>query len=131
MEYRVLSMETKTIKSFVDLIVWKKSHQFVLDIYRTTSKLPKEEKYGLVDQLGRAVVSITSNIAEGFYRRTSSDKSHFYFTSLGSQAEIQNQLLIAKDLKYLTANEFKELALESVEIRKLLNGLIKSSLTKP
>jgi len=70
------------------------------------------------------------NIAEGFYRRTANDKLHFYFISLGSLAEIQNQLLITRDLKYIENNEFKELAFKSIEIRKLLNGLMKSSFTK-
>ncbi|KKP65773.1 MAG: S23 ribosomal protein [Candidatus Roizmanbacteria bacterium GW2011_GWC2_35_12] len=120
----------KKIKSFVNLIAWKKSHQFVLDIYKITKKLLKNEKYSLVDQMRRAAVSITSNIAEGFYRRTANDKSHFYFTSLGSLAEIQNQLLIAKDLKYIEIFEFKVLAFKSIEIRKLLNGLMKSSFIK-
>lgn len=128
MKYKVSSM--RKIQLFTDLIVWKKSHQFVLNIYKLTKSLPKSEKYGLFDQLRRAAVSISSNIAEGFYRRTAVDKSHFYFTSLGSLAEIQNQLILARDLGYINNGLFQELGKESVEIHKLINGLIKSSSTK-
>jgi four helix bundle protein len=118
------------IRSFTDLIVWQKAHRFVLQIYRQTNSFPKEERYGLVDQLRRAAVSITSNISEGFYRRTSVDKSHFYYTSLGSLAEIQNQLILSRDLNYINNESFQKLGKESVEIHKLINGLIKSSSTK-
>ncbi len=118
------------IRSFTDLVAWQKAHQFVLKIYKITKSFPREEKYGLCDQMRRAAVSITSNIAEGFYKRTSTDKSHFYFTSLGSLAELQNQLLISKDLKYIERNTFDEIANESVIIHKLINGLIRSSSTK-
>jgi four helix bundle protein len=121
----------KKIHSFTDLIVWQKAHRFVLQIYKQTNRFPKEERYSLVDQLRRAAVSITSNISEGFYRRTSVDKSHFYYTSLGSLAEIQNQLILSRDLNYIDNVLFQRLGKESVEIHKLINGLIKSSTTKP
>lgn len=120
----------KKIHSFTDLIVWQKSHRFVLQIYKITVSFPKEERYSLVDQLRRASVSITSNISEGFYRRTAVDKSHFYYTSLGSLAEIQNQLILSRDLNYINNDLFQKLGKESVEIHKLINGLIKSSSTK-
>lgn len=118
------------IHSFTDLIVWQKAHIFVLHIYKLTNSFPKEERYSLVDQLRRAAVSITSNISEGFYRRTSIDKSHFYYISLGSLAEIQNQLILSRDLEYINNNSFQKLGKESVEIHKLINGIIKSSSTK-
>jgi len=121
----------KKIHSFTDLIVWQKAHRFVLQIYKITVSFPKEERYSLVDQLRRASVSITSNISEGFYRRTAVDKSHFYYTSLGSLAEIQNQLILSRDLNYINNDLFQKLGKESVEIHKLINGLIKSSSTKP
>jgi len=116
------------VKSFTDLIVWKKAHFFVLEVYKATKQFPSEEKYGLSDQLRRATVSITSNIVEGFSRRTLQDKVHFYRNSLGSLLEVQNQLLIARDLKYL--DNFKQLAESSIEIKKLISGLIKSAQTK-
>jgi len=123
-------MEKLKIKSFTDLLVWKKAHRFVLKIYQITRSFPKEEIYALTDQMRRAAVSITSNIAEGFTRRTSADKNHFYYDSLSSLTEIQNQLVVARDLKYINNQIFKELAEHSIEISKLINGLIKSSSTK-
>ena len=122
-------MKTK-IKSFTDLIVWKKAHAFVLKIYRISKLFPKEELYGLTNQIRRAAVSITSNIAEGFYRRTAQDKNHFYYASLTSLAEAQNQLIIARDLEYISNNIFQDAAKDSIEVQKLINGLIKSSNTK-
>ena len=115
------------IKSFTDLIAWQEGHKLVLAIYKTTSLFPKQEAYALVDQMRRCVVSITSNIAEGFSRRTKKEKCQFYYMALGSTTEIQNQLLIARDLKYIGKEDFDKLANQTVYIHKLLFGLIKSS----
>ena len=116
-----------SIKSFTDLIVWQKGHKFVLQIYRITKLFPKEEQFGLISQLRRAAVGITSTIAEGFSRSTYKDKSRFYVIALGSLSEVQNQLLIARDIGYLSATEFKKLAEITIELSKLLNGLIKKT----
>lgn len=75
----------------------------------------------------RCSVSITSNIAEGFSRSTLKDKNQFYFISLGSITELQNQLIISRDLKYIGEDTFKKLADQSVFVHKLVNGLIKSN----
>ena len=99
----------------------------VLEIYEITKKFPKEETFGLVSQIRRAVISITSNIAEGFSRSSYADKSRFYSMALGSLTEVQNQLIIAKDLRYINKEEFDVLIKKSVIIHKLLNGLIKKS----
>ena len=115
------------IKSFTDLITWQKSHKLVLDIYKITLKFPEDEKYSLVSQLRRAAISITSNIAEGFSKPSAQDKKKFYYIALGSLTEIQNQLLIARDLGYLNKILFDELAIQSVSISKLINSLIKSA----
>lgn len=122
-------METnKTkIKSFTDLNVWKESHKLVLAIYKTTKLFPKEETFGLIIQMRRAAVSITSNIAEGFSRNGKKEKVQFYYIALGSLTELQNQLLIAKDLSYLSLKEFNELANQTVTVNKLLSGFIKSA----
>ncbi|MFA5991572.1 MAG: four helix bundle protein [Candidatus Doudnabacteria bacterium] len=117
------------IKSFTDLIVWQEAHKLVLKIYEVTKSFPKEEIFGLVMQLRRAGVSITSNIAEGFSRQSYKDKVHFYSMALGSLTEVQNQILVSKDIKYLVIEEFKYLADQTVVVSKLLNGLIKSSKT--
>ena len=119
-------MEQKKIQSFTDLIAWQEGHKLVLNIYKVTKSFPKEEMFSLTNQLRRAVVSVTSNIAEGFKRKTLSDKSHFYTMSHGSVAEVQNQLLIARDLQYLDQKQFSQIAEQTVLTHKLLTGLIKS-----
>ncbi len=116
----------KKIKSFTDLIAWKESHDLVLRIYQLTSTFPKEEQFGLVSQLRRASVSISSNIAEGFSRNSNKEKIQFYYTAKGSLTEVQNQLLISKDLSYLKKESFNTMALQSVKVSKLIVGLIKS-----
>lgn len=118
------------IKSFTDLRVWQEGHLFVLDIYRLTKKFPQDEIFGLISQLRRAAVSFTSNIAEGFSRKTPKDRAQFYTISLGSLTEIQNQLLIARDIGYSKNDEFQKLAEKSVALSKMTNGLIKATLSR-
>ncbi|HLE48872.1 MAG TPA: four helix bundle protein [Patescibacteria group bacterium] len=125
-----MKKELKKIKNFTDLNVWKEAHKLVLTVYKITKKFPKDEQFGLINQLRRAVVSITSNISEGFSRYSYKEKSQFYFMALGSLTEVQNQLIIAKDLKYITSNEYYQLEELTVVVSKLLNGLIKVSKTK-
>ncbi len=96
-------------------------------LYRETKKFPKDEAFGLTNQIRRAAVSITSNIAEGFSRTGSDDKKRFYNIALGSLTEIQNQILIARDIQYITQNEFSKIAAQTVVVSKLLNGLKKIS----
>lgn len=117
----------KKIKSFTDLIVWQKAHQLVLDVYRATKEFPKEEIFVLTSQVRRAVVSISSNIAEGFSRRSYPDKIHFFTMSSGSITELQSQLLIARDLGYLNTEQHSKLNDLTIEVHKLLNGLIRQS----
>ena len=94
-----------SIKSFTDLIVWQKGHVLVLEIYKITSFFPKEELYGLTSQIKRAIISVTSNIAEGFVRHSKKEKVQFYYVSLGSITEVQNHLIIARDLHFITLNQ--------------------------
>lgn len=115
------------IKSFTDLVAWQRGHEPVLVIYKLTKNFPKEESYSLSDQMRRCAVSINSNIAEGFSRQGEKEKRQFYFTSKGSLTELQNQLLVARDVGYLDKDEFKKVASKTVEVHKLINGLIKSS----
>lgn len=119
-------MDENKIKTFTDLKAWSESHQLVLEIYKITKDFAKEEIFGLTNQIRRAAVSITSNIAEGFNRNSIKEKVQFYFISLGSLAELQSQLLIAKDLNYISKDVFKIIAERTILISKLLNGLIKS-----
>ena len=113
------------IKSFTDLVAWKEGHKLVLMIYEKTQMFPKEEKYGLIDQMRRAAVSITSNISEGFSRQSLKEKIQFYSIAQGSNTELQNQLLIAKDIGYLKQDPFSKIATQTTKVSKLLNGLIK------
>lgn len=118
-------MENK-IKSFTDLHTWQEGHKLVLIIYKLTSSFPRTEAYALVDQMRRAVISITSNIAEGFSRSGKKEKVQFYYMALGSLTELQNQLLVSKDLHYIDTVKFNEISEQAVLVHKLLNGLIKS-----
>lgn len=128
---RVTSQESRvkseTIKSFTDLVAWQKSHTLAVEIYRHTREFPKEEVFALTSQLRRAAVSITSNIAEGFGRRTKADRTHFYDMARASLAEVQSQLLIARDVDYLEQSKFNSLAEKSVECHKIITGLINAT----
>jgi four helix bundle protein len=122
-------MTKTTILSFTDLTVWQESHKLVLEIYKTSQGFPKSEVYGLSKQLRSAAVSITSNIAEGFGRKHYGEKVQFYYISNGSLTELQNQLMIAKDLFYISESKFQELFTQSIKIKKMLSKLIQKSQT--
>lgn len=115
------------IQSFTDLTAWQRGHELVLEIYKITKNFPREELYALVDQMRRCVISITSNIAEGFSRKSYKEKIQFYSIALGSTTELQNQLLVAKDVGYIAKEQFDSLAYLTVEVHKLINGLIKGA----
>jgi four helix bundle protein len=119
-------MNTK-IKSFTDLDAWKKGHQLVLVIYKTTDNFPDKERFGLTSQMRRCVVSITSNIAEGFSRRGNKEKIQFYYISLGSITELQNQLIISRDIGFLDEKTFKNIAEQTTVVQKIVNGLIRAT----
>lgn len=114
------------IKSFTNLDAWSEGHKLVLLIYQITKAFPKEEMFGLVMQMRRCSVSITSNIAEGFSRQSYKEKLQFYSMALGSTTELQNQLLIAKDVEFIKKEKFQELAEQSIKVHKILNGLVKN-----
>ena len=119
--------ETGKIESFTDLNAWKEAHKLVLMIYTATKVFPKDELFGLISQMRRAAVSISSNIAEGFGRQYYAEKVQFYSTAQSSNIELQNQLLIARDVGYLDQLNFQRIADQSILVKKLLNGLIKKS----
>lgn len=122
-----MNQESRKIKSFTELKAWQEGHRLVLDIYQLTSGFPQSEMFGLTSQLRRAIISFTSNIAEGFSRKSYREKWQFYSMTLGSLTEVQNQLLIARDIKYITVEEFNKIAEQTIIASKLTNGLIKSS----
>lgn len=119
--------ENQRLRSFTDLRVWQEAHKLVLMIYRITKNFPKDEIFGLTSQMRRAAVSITSNIAEGFSRQFYSEKTQFYSISQGSNTELQNQLLIGRDVGYVHKENFTKAADQSSLVQKILNGLIKKS----
>lgn len=114
------------IKSFRELIVWQKAKLFVSVLYNETQSFPTDEVYGLTSQIRRASVSVPSNIAEGFGRRTKPDFLNFLHIARGSLYELQTQREIAKDLKYIEEEVVEDLIERCIEIEKLLNGLIHS-----
>ncbi|CAN5778526.1 four helix bundle protein [soil metagenome] len=116
--------------SYKNLIVWQKSIQLVKLIYQITQKFPSDEKFGLISQMRRAVVSIPSNIAEGQARRTTGDYIRFVSTSEGSLAELETQLIIAIELNFCGKGETEPLFSLMIEIRKMLNALRRSLLNK-
>ncbi len=121
--------ETGKIREFTDLNVWQEAHKLVLETYKVTRKFPKIEQYGLTSQIQRSVVSITSNIAEGFGRHSYKEKIQFYYLSHDSLTEFKNQLIIGRDLNYITKPEFDMINGQLIISHKLLQGLIRKSKT--
>ena len=109
-----------------DLDVWKNSISFVTSIYRVTKFFPKEELYGLVSQIRRASVSISSNIAEGAVRKGKKEFIQFLYIALSSAAEVETQLIISKNLDYINVTEYEKLITELNSISRMIQGLIKS-----
>lgn len=119
------------LRSFKDLSVWQKSYRLCLEIYRVTKTFPKEEKYGLTSQIRRSVVSIPSNIAEGYGRKTTLDYVRMLYISYGSVCELETQILLAGDLKLMGKDELGRLIQDLAEIKRMLKALIKSLENKP
>lgn len=117
--------------NFKELLVWQKSIEFVTEIYKITAQFPSEEKFGLVSQIRRASVSIPSNIAEGNSRRSSADYIQFLKIARGSAAEVETQIIISNNLKFIKDENFKELSFKISELLKMLNGLINYLKTLP
>lgn len=117
---------TEKITKFTDLRVWQQGHKLVILIYDLTKTFPSEEKFSLTSQIRRAVVSITSNIAESFGRQSEKDRLHFYTMARGSLLELQNQILIARDINLMKNTDFTVLSEQTIIVHKLLNGLIRS-----
>lgn len=114
------------IKTFKDLIVWKKAHQLVLEIYKTSRQFPKEEIYGLTDDMRRASRSVPTNIVEGYARKGYKDALNFFNRSEASLEELKYQTLCALDLEYLDALKYSFLVKLEEEVGRLLNSWIKT-----
>ena len=122
----VKMQEQKTkIQNFTDLEAWKVAHKLVIGIYKLTQKYPHGEQFGIVNQMRRAAVSITSNIAEGFSRMSLKEKAQFYAIAKGSLTEIENQLIISRDIRYMSAEDFERIESEVRQTNRLITGLLK------
>jgi four helix bundle protein len=113
-------------RSYRDLVAWQKAMRLVSEIYAATQGFPSEERYGLTNQLRRAAVSVPSNIAEGQARFSQKEFHHFLSQARGSLVEIETQLLIARELKYLQPSKAEDLLATTDELGRVLNGLIAS-----
>ena len=117
----------KKIGDFYDLDSWKEGRKLVILVYKSSKGFPSEERFGISDQLRRAVSSVTANIAEGFGRYHFSDKIRFYYQARGSVKEVENFLLLARDLKFLSQTIFKDMWKQRKVVEMLINGLIRSA----
>ncbi len=117
----------KKIRNFYDLKVWQDAHEIVLEIYKITKTFPKEEQFGLISQMRRAASSITANIAEGFGRYYYKEKTKFYQQARASAVELQDHLLLSKDLTYLSKDLSDDIFEKIIVVLRELNGLINAT----
>ena len=117
-------------KGFRKLKVWNEAHKLTLLVYRFTDKFPRQELFGLTQQLRRAVVSITANIVEGHVKHSRKEFLHHLDFANGSLVEVEYYFELARDLKYITQNEYEVLENQRIIVGNLLNGFIKSLKSK-
>jgi four helix bundle protein len=118
------------ITHFQDLTVWQEAKKLIILTYEYTNRFPSAEQYALTSQMRRAAISVSSNIAEGFGRKTARDKEHFYVMAYGSLAELENQILISKELNYGDQNKVPELLHQIKSEGQLINGLLRAHRSK-
>ena len=116
-----------TIHVFTDLVVWQEAHKLVLETYVVTKKFPRDELFALTSQMRRAVISITSNIAEGFSRKSKKEKTQFYTIAKGSLTELESQFFAARDIGYINISEFENISRRINSTHRLLSAFIKST----
>ena len=109
---------------YIELDVWKHARGLVKSVYLLTKAFPKEELYGLSNQIRRSSVSVPSNIAEGIGRKSNKETIQFLFIAKGSLNEVETQLYLSFDLEYISDEELKEILEKLISCRKLLNGFI-------
>lgn len=114
------------LKNYKELNVWQKSYQFCLEIYKITMSFPKEERYGLTSQIRRAAVSVPSNIAEGYGRKTTKEYIQALYIAYGSNSELETQIMLSGDLGYINAKNLEKLQKDIGDIERMLKGLISS-----
>jgi four helix bundle protein len=114
------------MRKFQDLQIWHRSHALTLEIYRATKSFPKEEIYGLTSQMRRSSSSVPTNIAEGCGRNSNPDFARFLTIAMGSSAELEYQLILSRDLDYISLADFDILFDDLTEIRKMINNFLKA-----
>jgi four helix bundle protein len=114
------------IQSYKEILTWQKAHRLALDVYKLTKLFPKCEEFVLIGQIRRCAISVASNIVEGFARKSLKDSKRFYIIAEGSLEELKYQLLLAKDLGYLTLKDFDTINESAEEVSKLLSSWKKS-----
>jgi len=114
------------LKSYKELKVWEKAYQVCLDLSQITRNFPQEEKYGLTSQIRRAAISIPSNIAEGYGRKTTGEYIQALYVAYGSLCELEIQILLAVGLGYLSSEKNTVFQKEIGDVERMLKGLIKS-----
>jgi four helix bundle protein len=114
------------LKNYKELKVWQKAYGLCLEIYKVTRTFPKEERYGLTSQIRRAAVSIPSNIAEGYGRKSTGEYIQALYIAYGSQCELETQILLSGDLGFMETKMLKQLLERVEEVERMLKGLIKS-----
>lgn len=118
------------MNSHRELIVWQKSTDLVLLVYKYTKSFPEDERFNLISQIRRSAVSIPSNIAEGYGRKSRKEFAQFLRISFGSSAELETQIEIAYRLDLLSKNNYEEVQIQITEVRKMINKLISYLRTK-
>jgi four helix bundle protein len=113
------------MRDFHKLKVWEKAHNLTLKVYGITKEFPKEEVYGLTSQMRRSSASIPTNIAEGCGRDSTAETIQFFNMASGSSSELEYQLILARDLQYMSEKIFSELSNELVEVRSMIYAFIK------
>jgi four helix bundle protein len=116
----------KPLRNFRNLKVWERAHKLTVAVYKASESFPRQEVFGLQSQLRRAAVSIPANIAEGCGRESSLDCAHFFQIAAGSTSELDYELLLARDLSYISDEVYAPLSAEVEEIRKMLSALIRT-----
>ncbi len=114
------------LKNYKELKVWQRPYQLCLEIYKITKRFPNEGKYGLISQIRRAAVSVPSNIAEGYGRKTTPEYIRFLYIAYGSNCEMETQILLSRDLGYIKTGKLEIIKEKVREVERMLKALIKS-----
>jgi four helix bundle protein len=114
------------MRDFKRLEVWRRGHRLTLDVYEITITFPRQELYGITSQMRRASAAISANVAEGSGRGSNADLARFLQIAFGSASELENHLLLARDLQFLRPTDYKRLSEEVIEIQLMLASFIRS-----